>query len=70
MVDLYARHSGHDRTTGTTYINDNVVLCVLEDILSTEESALVASGYSDEVIDGRVTFQEAWRTSSPPRSSV
>ena len=40
------------------YINDNVVLCVLEDILSTEESALVASGYSDEVIDGRVTFQE------------
>ena len=42
MVDLYARHYGHDRTTGTTYINDNVVVCVLEDILSTEESSLVA----------------------------
>ena len=33
MVDLYARHYGHDRTTGTTYINDNVVVCILEDIL-------------------------------------
>ena len=25
---------GHDRTTATTYINDNVVLCVLENILT------------------------------------
>ena len=58
MVDLYARHYGHDRTTGTTYINDNVVVCVLEDILSTDETALVASGSSGEVIDGRVAFQE------------
>ena len=57
MVELYARHYGHDRTTGTTYINDNVVLCVLEDILSTDESSLIADGGSDEVIDGRVAFQ-------------
>ncbi len=57
MVQLYALHYGHDRTTGTTYINDNVVVCVLEDILSTDESALVADGGSDEVIDGRVAFQ-------------
>ena len=58
MVDLYARHYGHDRTTGTTYINDNVVVCVLEDILSTDESSLVAAGSGSEVIDGRVAFQE------------
>ncbi len=58
MVDLYARHYGHDRTTGTTYINDNVVVCVLEDILSTDESSLVAAGRQSEVIDDRVTFQE------------
>lgn len=35
MIDLYARHYGHERTTGTTgttYINENVVVCVLEDI--------------------------------------
>lgn len=58
MVDLYARHYGHDRTTGTTYINDNIVVCVLEDILSTDESSLVAAGCGSAVIDGRVAFQE------------
>ena len=58
MVDLYARHYGHDRTTGTTYINDNIVVCVLEDILSAAESSLVAAGGGAEVIDGRVAFQE------------
>ena len=58
MVDLYARFYGHDRTTGTTYINDNVVVCVLENILSATESSLVADGRDGEVIDERVTFQE------------
>ena len=58
MVELYARHYGHDRTTGTTYINDNVVVCVLEDILSKDESVLVAAGSQAEVIDGRVAFQD------------
>ena len=57
MVGLYARHYGHDRTTGTTYINDNIVVCVLEDILSTDESVLVADGSASAVIDGRVAFQ-------------
>jgi uncharacterized protein YbcI len=57
MVDLYAEFYGHDRTTATTYINDNVVLCVLEDILSTKEDAQIARGHSSEVIDGRVAFQ-------------
>lgn len=58
MVDLYARFYGHDRTTGTTYINDNIVVCVLEDILSTAESTLISDGGSAQVIDGRVAFQE------------
>ena len=58
MVELYAEHYGHDRTTATTYINDNVVVCVLEDILSVSEDEQIAAGRSGEVIDGRVTFQE------------
>ena len=58
MVELYARHYGHDRTTGTTYINDNVVLCVLEDIFALYEATLVAAGAGNEVIAGRVAFQE------------
>lgn len=33
------------------------MLCVLEDILTTEESRLVAFGSHQDVIDGRVAFQ-------------
>lgn len=57
IVDLYSRSYGHDRTTATTYINDNVVVCILEEILTEREDALVAAGARGEVIDGRVAFQ-------------
>ncbi|MET0558177.1 MAG: Na-translocating system protein MpsC family protein [Solirubrobacterales bacterium] len=57
LVGLYGKFYGHDRTTATTYINDNVVVCILEDILSEGESDQVAKGDSGDVIDGRVAFQ-------------
>ena len=58
MVTLYAEVYGHDRTTASTYINDNVVVvCILESILTFSEQALVAAGSANEVIDGRVAFQ-------------
>lgn len=57
MVELYAEFYGHSRTTATTYINDNVVVCVLENILSDGESSQIAAGASGDVIDGRVAFQ-------------
>jgi len=58
MVELYAEHYHHDRTTATTYINENVVVCIMENILTASESGEIADGYSREVIDGRVAFQE------------
>jgi uncharacterized protein YbcI len=57
MVELYGTFYGHDRTTATTYINDNIVVCVLESILTEGEEVLVAAGSRAEVIDGRVAFQ-------------
>jgi uncharacterized protein YbcI len=57
MVTLYAEVYGHDRTTASTYINDNVVVCILESILTSSEQDLVAAGSASEVIDGRVAFQ-------------
>jgi uncharacterized protein YbcI len=57
MVTLYGEVYGHDRTTASTYINDNVVVCILEDILSSSEQELVDAGGGSEVIDGRVAFQ-------------
>jgi uncharacterized protein YbcI len=59
IVALYATVYGHDRTTATTYINDKVVLCVLENILTADEDALIETGSSDAVIDDRVAFQTA-----------
>jgi uncharacterized protein YbcI len=58
VVALYAEFYDHERTTATTYINDNVVVCVLEDILSSSESSQVAAGAGKDVIDGRIAFQE------------
>lgn len=58
LVALYADFYDHGRTTATTYINDNVVVCVLEDILSGSESRQVADGAGKDVIDGRIAFQE------------
>jgi uncharacterized protein YbcI len=57
MVDLYTRFYGHDRTSARTFINEDVVVCVLEDILSVREAELVADGSNKQVIDGRVAFQ-------------
>ncbi len=57
LVELYGKFYDHDRTTATTYINDNVVVCILENILSEGESDQIAEGDSSDVIDGRVAFQ-------------
>lgn len=57
IVALYTTEYGHDRTIATTYINDKVVVCVLENILSEREHTLVDDGACGEVIDGRVAFQ-------------
>ena len=57
MVELYATFYAHDRTTAVTYINDKIVVCVLENILTEREDVLVAAGAGGQVIDGRVAFQ-------------
>lgn len=57
MIELYAIFYQHDRTTATTYINDSIVVCVLENILTAGEDTLIAEGANGEVIDGRVAFQ-------------
>ena len=55
MVELNATFYQHDRTTATTYINDNIVNCVLEN--TADEDTLIAEGARGEVIDDRVAFQ-------------
>jgi hypothetical protein len=57
MVEHYAQVYDHDRTTATTYTNDKIVVCVLENILTESEGPLIAQGAPDEVIDATVVFQ-------------
>src|SRR5579863_4166002 len=57
MVELYAAFYAHDRTTAVTFINDRIVVCVLENILTEGEDVLVAAGARGQVIDSRVAFQ-------------
>ncbi len=59
MVALYAEVYDHGRTTASTFINGDVVVCILEDILCSSEHDLVAAGGSSEVIEGRIAFQAA-----------
>lgn len=58
MIDLYARNYGRGSTVASTYINDKVVVCILLNILTVQESTLVAHGGAKEVIDSRIAFQE------------
>lgn len=58
IVELYAEVYDHHRTRASTYINDNVVVCILESILTEEEDVLIAGGADGRVIDGRVAFQK------------
>jgi uncharacterized protein YbcI len=57
MVKLYGEVYGRGRTTASTYVNDNVIVCILEDILTCSEQQLVADGGRSKVIEGRVAFQ-------------
>jgi uncharacterized protein YbcI len=57
MITLYSEVYGHHRTTASTYINGDVVVCILENILSSSEQELVAAGGAGEVLEGRVAFQ-------------
>jgi uncharacterized protein YbcI len=40
-----------------TYINNNIVVCVLENILTADEDTLITDSARGVVIDGRVAFQ-------------
>lgn len=57
ILALYFTVYGHGHTTARTYINDNVVVCVLESILTDHERDRVVGGLRCEVIDARVAFQ-------------
>lgn len=58
MVRLYSEYYGHQRTTARTYINENIVLVMLQSSVTADEIERFAKGLGKGVIDQRVAFQK------------
>jgi uncharacterized protein YbcI len=59
VVRIFSEYYGRGPTKAKSYVFDNYVLCVLEDMLTTVERTLVERGQEDLVRAVRLTFQEA-----------
>ena len=59
IVRIFTDCYGRGPTKAKTYMFDNYVVCVLEDILTTVERTLVKHGHEELVRQVRLTFQEA-----------
>ena len=59
IVGIFSECYGRGPTKAKTYLFDNYVVCVLEDILTTVEHTLVSNGHEELVRQVRLTFQEA-----------
>jgi uncharacterized protein YbcI len=59
IVQIFSEYYGRGPTKAKTYINDNFVFTVTEDILTTVEQTLVERGKESLVREVRLTFQEA-----------
>ncbi len=58
IVDIYDAAFDPVRTTATTYLNDNVVVCILEDVLRAREEGAEGS-VAQALMDERGAFQRA-----------
>jgi uncharacterized protein YbcI len=57
IVQIHAEHYGKGATQAKTYAWDNLVVCVLRDVLTTAERTLVDVDRAETVRDVRSTFQ-------------
>jgi uncharacterized protein YbcI len=59
VVGIFSDSYGRGPTKAKTYVFDNYVVCVLEDMLTTVEETLVEAGEEALVRTVRLKFQEA-----------
>jgi uncharacterized protein YbcI len=58
VVHLFSKHYGRGPTKAKTYLFDDYVFVVLENVLTTSEQTLVEAGQQELVRKTRLTFQE------------
>jgi uncharacterized protein YbcI len=61
IVGIYSKHYGKGPTRAKTYLLDDVIVTVLQDIFTTVERTLIDAGKGETVRDVRTTFQYAMR---------
>ena len=61
IVQTMREYTGRGPTQARTYLNDNVVLCIVKDTLTKGEQALVAGGEEQSVLDLRRRYQSLMR---------
>jgi uncharacterized protein YbcI len=61
IVGIHSRHYGKGPTKAKTYLIDDMVVCVMQDVFTTVERTLIDNGKGELVRDVRTTFQYALR---------
>jgi uncharacterized protein YbcI len=61
IVGIHSKHYGKGPTKAKTYLIDDTVVCVMQDVFTTVERTLIENGKGDLVRDVRTTFQYALR---------
>ena len=61
IVALMAEYTGRGPTQSKTYVNENLITCIMHDSLSKGERSLVLDGKEDAVLEMRRTYQETMR---------
>lgn len=61
IVGIHSRHYGKGPTKAKTYLIDDMVVCVMQDVFTTVERTLIDAGRGDLVREVRTTFQYSLR---------
>jgi uncharacterized protein YbcI len=61
IVSLHRQHYGKGPTRSKSFLLDDVLVCVMRDVLTTVERTLVEAGEHTKVRDTRFAFQHAMR---------
>jgi uncharacterized protein YbcI len=61
VVKLVSEYTGRGPTKARTYLNDDVITVVLQEMLTKAEHSLVRDGQSELVLRTRLAFQQTMR---------
>jgi uncharacterized protein YbcI len=61
IVHLHRQHYGKGPTRSKSYLLDDVLICVMQDVLTVVERTLAEAGNEDRVRDTRLAFADAMR---------